>query len=102
MTTSSSATATSDRLDPALAAGNRRPLASYAAKHFAWTVSEEGVGRITLSRPERKNPLTFDSYAELRELFAGLDSKTVQQLYTQLGALRVQLVRNEPSPEEKR
>jgi enoyl-CoA hydratase/carnithine racemase len=30
------------------------------------------VGVITLSRPERKNPLTFDSYAELRDLFLAL------------------------------
>ena len=66
---SSSETATS-RVDPALAAGNRRPLAGYAARHFAWSV-EGGVGRITLTRPERKNPLTFDSYAELRDLFGG-------------------------------
>ena len=72
MTTSSSETASSTRLDPALAAGNRRPLAGYAARHFAWSVSEEGIARITLSRPERKNPLTFDSYAELRELFERL------------------------------
>ena len=71
MTTSSSETASSTRLDPALAAGNRRPLAGYAARHFAWSVSE-GVGRITLTRPERKNPLTFDSYAELRDLFRAL------------------------------
>ena len=56
------------RVDPALAAGNSRPLAGYAARHFAWSV-DGGVGRITLTRPERKNPLTFDSYAELRELF---------------------------------
>ena len=67
----SSSETTSSRVDPALAAGNRRPLAGYAAKHFAWSVSE-GVGRVTLTRPERKNPLTFDSYAELRELFERL------------------------------
>jgi enoyl-CoA hydratase/carnithine racemase len=30
------------------------------------------VGTVTLSRPERKNPLTFDSYAELRDLFPAL------------------------------
>lgn len=35
------------------------------------------------------------------ELFAGLDAKTVKQLYAQLGALRVQLVRSAPSHEEK-
>src|SRR5271166_1459668 len=59
------------RVDPALAAGNARPLASYQARHFLWNV-EGGVGRIVLDRPERKNPLTFDSYAELRDLFGDL------------------------------
>src|ERR1700723_3790120 len=40
-------------------------------KHFLW--HQEGrVGVITLNRPERKNPLTFDSYAELRDLFRAL------------------------------
>jgi enoyl-CoA hydratase/carnithine racemase len=58
-------------LDPALAAGNRRPLAAYQAKHFLWQASG-GVARITLDRPERKNPLTFESYAELRDLFERL------------------------------
>jgi enoyl-CoA hydratase/carnithine racemase len=56
------------RVDPALAAGNRKSLASYRASHFLWDV-KEAVGTITLNRPERKNPLTFDSYAELRDLF---------------------------------
>jgi enoyl-CoA hydratase/carnithine racemase len=59
------------RIDPGLEAGNRRPLAGYAAKHFAWSVAD-GIGRITLTRPERKNPLTFESYAELRDLFERL------------------------------
>ena len=58
-------------LDPALAAGNRRPLGAYAAAHFRWQLAE-GVAAITLDRPERKNPLTFDSYAELRDLFERL------------------------------
>ena len=41
------------------------------AKHFLW--KQEGrVGVITLNRPERKNPLTFESYAELRDLFRAL------------------------------
>jgi DNA-binding MarR family transcriptional regulator len=35
------------------------------------------------------------------ELFAGLDVKTVQQLYTHLGELRVHLVRNDQSTEDK-
>src|SRR4051794_1019878 len=60
-----------ERVDAALAAGNSRPAAGYEAKHFAWEVKDR-VGRITLNRPERKNPLTFDSYAELRDLFGNL------------------------------
>jgi enoyl-CoA hydratase/carnithine racemase len=59
------------RVDPALAAGNTRPAAGYEARHFAWSVAD-GIGRIVLNRPERKNPLTFDSYAELRDLFGNL------------------------------
>lgn len=56
------------RIDPALLAGNRRPLAAYRATHFRWEVTD-GVATVTLDRPERKNPLTFESYAELRDLF---------------------------------
>ena len=53
-------------------------LASYQARHFLWRV-ENRVGRITLNRPERKNPLTFESYAELRDLFRLLaDDKGVR------------------------
>ena len=37
-------------------------------KHFLWK-TEGKVGVITLNRPERKNPLTFESYAELKDLF---------------------------------
>jgi len=59
------------RVDPTLVAGNRRALAGYAARHFGWAVAT-GVATITLNRPERKNPLTFDSYAELRDLFRTL------------------------------
>ncbi|MBC7437781.1 MAG: enoyl-CoA hydratase family protein [Bdellovibrionales bacterium] len=49
--------------------------AAYAARHFAWSF-EAGVGTITLNRPERKNPLTFDSYAELRDLFHAMKFAT--------------------------
>jgi enoyl-CoA hydratase/carnithine racemase len=56
------------RVDPSLVAGNRKTAADYEAKHFGWSVVE-GVATVTLNRPERKNPLTFDSYAELRDLF---------------------------------
>ena len=59
------------RIDPALAAGTARPMAGYQARHFGWAV-DAGVATITLARPERKNPLTFDSYAELRDLLHAL------------------------------
>ena len=48
-----------------------RNFADYQAEHFEWSATDR-VGRITLNRPQRKNPLTFDSYAELRDLFQGL------------------------------
>ena len=60
-----------DRVDPGLAAGNRVQLTNHTARHFQWQVSA-GVGTLTLNRPERKNPLTFDSYAELRDTFREL------------------------------
>jgi enoyl-CoA hydratase/carnithine racemase len=41
--------------------------------HFNWRV-DGAVAIISLARPERKNPLTFDSYAELRDMFRGLVS----------------------------
>ncbi len=43
-------------------------LATYQAQHFAFAV-EAAVGCITLNRPERKNPLTFESYVELTAVF---------------------------------
>lgn len=45
--------------------------AAYEARHFLWEVRDR-VATLTLNRPERKNPLTFDSYAELRDLFRAL------------------------------
>jgi enoyl-CoA hydratase/carnithine racemase len=53
----------------------------YQSTHFTWhthAISQTGanelrhVGHIQLNRPDKKNPLTFDSYAELRDLFLGL------------------------------
>ena len=64
-------TKTQTRVDPALVAGNKKLLADYGATHFRWSVNE-GVATVTLNRPERKNPLTFESYAELRDLFGQL------------------------------
>ncbi|MRD45864.1 enoyl-CoA hydratase family protein [Caenimonas koreensis DSM 17982] len=63
------------RIDPALLDGNRKQLAGYVATHFKWEVTN-AVATITLNRPERKNPLTFESYAELRDLFGQLKYAT--------------------------
>jgi enoyl-CoA hydratase/carnithine racemase len=46
--------------------------AAFQSQHFQWTF-ENGVATITLDRPEKKNPLTFDSYEELRSTFYNLD-----------------------------
>jgi enoyl-CoA hydratase/carnithine racemase len=40
-------------------------------EHFLWELAD-GIARIRLARPERKNPLTFESYAELRDTFRAL------------------------------
>jgi enoyl-CoA hydratase/carnithine racemase len=49
--------------------------AEYKATHFAWGCSGK-VATVTLNRPERKNPLTLESYAELRDLFRDLTYAT--------------------------
>ena len=46
-------------------------LSNLEPSHFRWDFAD-GVATITLNRPERKNPLTFDSYAELRDTFRDL------------------------------
>jgi enoyl-CoA hydratase/carnithine racemase len=53
--------------------GERRmsKLAALKPKHFLWRM-DGAVAVIQLNRPDRKNPLTFDSYAELRDTFRDL------------------------------
>src|SRR6478672_12665223 len=54
------------------------PLAEYSPKHFLLNVTDK-VATITLNRPERKNPLTFDSYRELTDTFRAIaDAKDVR------------------------
>ena len=47
------------------------PMADYQPEHFLLSVTG-GVATVSLNRPERKNPLSFDSYAELRDFFRAL------------------------------
>ncbi len=60
-------------------------LAAYEANHFAYAFAD-GVATLTLNRPERKNPLTFASYAELRDLFRALNSATDVKVIVLTGA----------------
>src|ERR1700753_3033401 len=46
-------------------------MTEFNPQHFQWR-QEGRVGVINLKRPEKKNPLTFESYAELRDLFRNL------------------------------
>ncbi len=50
---------------------NTVEMAGHVPQHFEWNFSD-GVAVVSLNQPERKNPLTFDSYAELRDTFRGL------------------------------
>ena len=51
-------------------------MTEIAPEHFLWRLDADGVATVTLNRPERKNPLTFESYAELRDTFRSLVAKT--------------------------
>lgn len=64
-----------------------RPFKDYAARHFRWQCSDDGrVATVTLDRPEKKNPLTFESYAELRDLFRGLGQASDVRVVVLAGA----------------
>ena len=54
-------------------------------KHFRWRM-EGDVGVVTLDRPERKNPLTFESYAELRDFFGSLKNERKVKAVVMTGA----------------
>ena len=55
--------------------GLQQSLRNYAPQHFLWSLEGDGkIARISLNRPERKNPLTFASYIELRDCFRALAS----------------------------
>lgn len=51
----------------------KRPFKNHKAKHFLFDADADGrVATITLNRPDKKNPLTFESYEELTDLFRSL------------------------------
>jgi enoyl-CoA hydratase/carnithine racemase len=54
---------------------NRSLLATYKSRHFKYDTTDK-TATITLNRPERKNPLTLHSYAELRDLFRAMSEAT--------------------------
>ncbi|MCH7805619.1 MAG: enoyl-CoA hydratase family protein [Proteobacteria bacterium] len=58
---------------------------TYNAKHFKWDF-RDGIATITLNRPEKKNPLTFESYAELRDTFRALGENSTVRAVILTGA----------------
>lgn len=56
-----------------------------APRHFGWSL-EDRVATVTLDRPERKNPLTFESYAELVQTFDQLRSMDTVRAVVMTGA----------------
>ena len=61
------------------------PLSGYAARHVALKV-ERRVATITLNRPERKNPLTFESYQELTDIFRAAAKDDEVKAFVLVGA----------------
>lgn len=51
-------------------------MSNFKPENFLWSLDDDGVATITLNRPERKNPLTFESYAELRDTFGSLNNNS--------------------------
>jgi enoyl-CoA hydratase/carnithine racemase len=62
-------------------------MTEFNPRHFLWR-QEGRVGVITLNRPEKKNPLTFESYAELRDLFRALAGEKNHRELTQSDDIR--------------
>ncbi len=63
----------------------RSPLADYRATHIGFSVADR-VAAIVLNRPERKNPLTFESYAELVGVFEAARSDDSVRAFVVTGA----------------
>ena len=63
---------------------------SIRPKHFQWEL-DGPLATITLNRPERKNPLTFESYAELRDTFRDLAYAEDVQAVVRLGVAKINI-----------
>src|SRR6266536_5293373 len=61
------------------------PLADYKARHVRLAVADK-VATITLDRPDKKNPLTFDSYAEIADLFRAAAKEKAVKAFVITGA----------------
>jgi enoyl-CoA hydratase/carnithine racemase len=65
----------------------KRPFKDYKATHFRFETDKDGrIATITLNRPEKKNPLTFESYAELGDLFRSLQKASDVRVVVVTGA----------------
>ena len=58
---------------------------AFNPEHFLWSF-KDGIGTITLNQPDKKNPLTFASYAELRDTFGSLKQATDVKVVILTGA----------------
>jgi enoyl-CoA hydratase/carnithine racemase len=77
---------TTEHPKPSVPSGTQRFHAEvFRPRHFLWCL-DGGVGVVTLNRPERKNPLTFESYAELRDLFRALTAAPEVRVVVLTGA----------------
>src|SRR2546429_7067139 len=72
---------------PAMSAANSisLPLADYKARHVRLAVDGK-VATITLDRPDKKNPLTFESYAEIVDLFRAAAKEKAVKAFVVTGA----------------
>src|SRR2546421_12170077 len=61
------------------------PLAGYQARHIRFAVDGK-VATITLDRPDKKNPLTFESYAEIVDLFRAAAKEKAVKAFVVTGA----------------
>jgi enoyl-CoA hydratase/carnithine racemase len=61
------------------------PLSAYRARHLRLDVKGP-VATLTLDRPERKNPLTFDSYAEMAAIFRAAAQDEAVKAFVVTGA----------------